>query len=501
MLATIMEIIDTTIVTVAVPHIQGSLSAGLEEATWVLTSYLVANGIVIPLTGWLTSLFGRKGLLIFSVSLFTFSSFLCGSAPTLGLLVLFRILQGIGGGPLIATSQAVLMETFPPAQQGIAMAVYGIGLMFAPIFGPVLGGWITDNYTWRWAFYINIPVGLLAIIMIWVFVSDPPYLKRQRRSFANIDYIGLLLLCIGLGCFQIMLDKGELEDWFASGFIVRMAMISFASLVAVVFWELRSKNPIIHLRLFKDRTYALGSILISIHFFALLGSIVLLPVYLQSLMGYTPTKAGLVLGPGGIATMVAMFFVASLINLIDRRILIAAGACVTSYGLYTMSNFNLQIDFHYAMWTRLIHGFGLGFIFVPLSTITLGKIDKADMGHASSLYNMLRNIGGSIGVAVVTTYLSRWSQLHQTMLVSHINPMDLQAQGRSILLNNILSLSGPDSYTAFQQSLGMIYGEVLRQSKMLAFNDNFLLLALLYLAFFPILLFMRGGRGGKAPAH
>ena len=501
MLATIMEIIDTTIVTVAVPHIQGSLSAGLEEVSWVLTSYLVANGIVIPLTGWLTSLFGRKGLLIFSVSLFTVSSFLCGSAPTLGLLVLFRILQGIGGGPLIATSHAVLMETFPPAQQGMAMAVYGVGLMFAPIFGPVLGGWITDNYTWRWAFYINIPVGLLAIIMIWAFISDPPYLRRQGRSIGNIDYIGLILLCLGLACFQIMLDKGELEDWFASGFIVRMAMISFVALVAVVFWELRSKNPIIHLRLFKDRTYALGSILISIHFLALLGSVVLLPVYLQNLMGYTPTKAGLVMGPGGIASLVAMLFVGRLVSLIDTRILIAFGACVTSYGLYTMSNFNLQIDFNYAMWTRLIHGFGLGFIFVPVSTTSLGRINKEEMGHATSLYNMLRNLGGSIGVAVVTTYLSRWSQFHQSMLVSHINPMNLEAQGRGILLHNILGFSGPDSFTASQQSLGMIYGEVLRQSKMLAFNDNFLLLALLYLAFFPLLLLMKGGKGGRRPAH
>jgi DHA2 family multidrug resistance protein len=497
MITTVMEIIDMTIVTVAVPHIQGSLSAGLEEVTWVLTSYLVANGIVIPLTGWLTGLFGRKGLLLFSVSLFTFSSFLCGSAPTLGLLVLYRILQGIGGGPLIVTSQAVLMETFPPAQQGIAMAVYGIGIMFGPIFGPVLGGWITDNYTWRWAFYINIPIGLLALMLISVFVSDPPYLKRQSRKLGDIDYMGLILLCIGLGCLQIMLDKGELEDWFASGFIVRMAIISSVALVAVVIWELRSKNPIILLRLFKDRTYTLGCLLVSIHFFALLGSVVLLPVFLQNLMGYTPTKAGLVMGPGGIASMLAMFFVGRLVNLIDTRFLIAVGACITSYGLYTMSGFNLQIDFNYAMWTRLIHGFGLGFIFVPVSTTTLGRIKKEDMGHAASLYNLLRNLGGSIGVAIVTTYLSRWSQFHQTMLVGHITPMDIQAKGHGALMHNILGLSGVDSYTASQQSLGLLYAEVVRQSKMLAFNDNFLLLGFLYLLFFPILLLMKRGGGGR----
>jgi DHA2 family multidrug resistance protein len=497
MITTVMEIIDTTVVTVAVPHIQGSLSAGLEEVTWVLTSYLVANGIIIPLTGWLTSLFGRKGLLLFSVSLFTFSSFLCGSAPSLGLLVLFRILQGIGGGPLIATSQAVLMETFPPTQQGVAMAIYGIGIMFGPIFGPILGGWITDNYTWRWAFYINIPIGMLALLLIYIFVSDPPYLKRQSRSLANIDYIGLILLCVGLGCLQVMLDKGELEDWFSSPFIVRLAIISGIALVAVVIWELRSKNPIILLRLFKDSTYSLGCLLVSMHFFALLGSIVLLPVYLQKLMGYDATKAGFVLGPGGIASLIAMIIVGRLVNLIDTRILIGIGACITSYGLYLMSGFNLQIDFNYAMWTRLIHGFGLGFIFVPVSTTALGRISKENMGHAASLFNMLRNIGGSIGVAVVTTYLSRRSQFHQNILVSHISPTDLEALGYTIHLDHTLSTRGPDTYTAYQQTLGLIYGAVLRQSKMMAFNDNFLLLSILYLCFFPFLLFMRGKIGRR----
>lgn len=493
MLPTLIEIIDTSVVNVSLDHIRGSLSAGIDESTWTITSYLVSNAIIIPISGWLSRLFGRKRYLIFSISLFTFSSLMCGSSWNLQSLVFFRVLQGLGGGALQPISQAILLETFPPHQHGMAMAIFGIGIMFGPIIGPLMGGWITDNWSWHWIFYINVPIGLVSILMAFLFIVDPPYMQRIKMK---IDYWGLLFLVIGLGCLQIVLDKGEREDWFSSGFITWMSYISISSLIMFILVEFFAENPIVNLRTFKNLSFSTGNIIMFFVFFNLFGSIVLLPIFLQTLMGYTSFLSGLALGPGGIATIIAMPIAGKLVTKINPKAILAFGIVVAGYSVHMMAQFNLQVDFNTIFRPRVVLGIGMGFLFIPLTTMTMSSIRKEEMGNATGIFNLLRNLGGSFGVAFITTMLARRAQFHQVHLVEHLSPFDRNFQIALPQISQMLQQKGFIPSLPDQGSLGLIYGEVIKQASVLSFNDAFYLLSTMMMLILPLVLLMKKGREG-----
>lgn len=493
-LPTFIEVMDTSVVNVSLGHIQGSLSVGVDEVTWVLTSYLVANAVIIPITGWLSRVFGRKRYLLFSITLFTLSSLACGAAPTLEVLLVARILQGLGGGGLQPLSQAILLEAFPVAEHGMAMAVFGMGVVFAPILGPVLGGWITDNWSWRWVFYINLPLGVLAVAMASLLIRDPPYLQRGKT---RIDTWGLLLVALGLACLQIVLDKGEREDWFASEFIVILSVISAVSLVLFTWVETHTKDPVVNLRVFKDRTFALGNIIMFLGFFCLFAGLVLLPLYTQTLMGYTALWSGYALGPGGMTSLLAMPLAGVMMRKGMRpRNFLALGIGVMAYSLWLMGGLNLQADFWVIAWPRIVQGLGLGLFFVPLAASTYVNIPKEEMGGASGIFNLVRNLGGSFGVAIGSTLLAQRSQFHQTFLVEQVTPYNpnLQAYAREFLGAFPGQVPGSEGGTL---PLMAVYYEVLRQARMLAFNDVFVLFAFLTAILLPLAFFMKGPRAGQ----
>ncbi len=492
MLPTLIEIIDTSVVNVSLDHIRGSLSAGIDESTWTITSYLVSNAIIIPMTGWLSKLFGRKRYLIISITVFTVSSFLCGSAWNLQSLVFFRVLQGMGGGALQPLSQSILLETFPPYQHGIAMAAFGVGIMFGPIIGPLLGGWITDNWSWHWIFFINVPIGIISVLLTLLFITDPPYMKRAKMK---IDYWGLTLLALGLGCLQIVLDKGQREDWFSSSFIAWLTAVSAISLVSFVIVELYTRHPVVNLRAFKNISFSTGNMVMFVGFLNLFASIVLLPIYLQTLMGYTSFLAGFVLGPGGIATLIALPLAGVLINKVNPKALLAFGIVVNAYATYLMSRFNLSADFYTVIWPRIVLGIGMGFFFIPLTTMTMSGIRKEDMGNASAIYNLLRNLGGSFGVAFVTTILSRREQFHQARLVDHLTPFNRTYQLFSEKSSHLLNFKGFEGGLADRGGLALMYRELLRQASMLSFNDAFHLVSIMMISILPLVLLMRRAKG------
>ena len=488
MLPTLMVIMDTSVVNVSLDHIRGSLSAGIDESTWSITSYLAANAIVIPITGWLSRLLGRRRLLIVSVSLFTVSSLLCGLAWSIQSLVVFRILQGLSGGSLQPISQSILLETFPPSQHGTAMAIFGIGIMFGPIIGPFLGGWITDNWSWNWIFFINIPAGIISVLMTALFIVDPAYIRDIKMK---IDYWGLIFLSVGIGCLQIMLDKGQREDWFSSDFIIWLSVASVMSLVIFVIVELFVKHPIVDLRILRNFSFSLGNIIIFFVFVNLFGSIVLLPMYLQSLMGYTSTLAGLVLAPGGVATLMVMPIVGLLITRINSKGIVIAGIIVTAYSTYLMSTFNRLADFNTVVWPRIIMGIGVGLIIIPLTTLTLSRMKKQQMGNATSIFNLVRNIGGSFGVAISTTILTRRAQFHQAHLIDHLTPFDMTYALGSSRASEALQQRGLEPAFSGQGGLAAIYDQVIREASMMSFNDVFYLLSVMLVLTVPLVFFMR----------
>ncbi len=498
MLPTLIEIVDTSVVNVSLNHISGSLSAGIDEATWIITSYLVSNAIIIPMTGWLSRLFGRKRYLLFSISLFSLSSFLCGAAWSLGALIFFRVLQGIGGGGLQPVSQAILLETFQREQHGMAMAIFGVGIMFGPIIGPLLGGWITDNWSWHWIFFINVPIGVISILMTAAFIVDPPYLERIRMK---IDYAGIFFLSVGLGFLQVVLDKGQREDWFSSEFILWTSFVGVASLAAFVWNELFVENPIVNLRIFRNRTFSAANLVMFFAFFNLFGSIVLLPIYLTTLMGYTSSLAGLVLGPGGVATMIAMPVAGQLVTRVNPKFLLGFGIAVASYAVHLMSRFNLQADFESIIWPRIVLGVGMGFLFIPLNTLAMSRISREEMGNATGLFNLLRNLGGSFGVAFVTTLLARRAQFHQEHLAAHLSPLDRNLQLAFPQLSQTLQERGLDPGLLQQGTLGSIYNQLLQQASMLSFNDVFFVLSILMILILPLVFIMRPGPGGETPGR
>jgi len=500
MLATFMEVLDTSVANVSLPHIAGNLSATAEESTWVLTSYLISNAIILPATNWLSHFFGRKRFLIVCIGIFTLSSALCGAATSLGLLLFARVLQGAGGGALQPIAQAVLLESFPAERRGSAMAVYGMGIVVAPIIGPTLGGWITDNYSWRWIFYINVPVGILAILMANMFVEDPPYIRSQRPG--RIDYIGFGLMAVGLATLQIVLDKGQEDDWFASAFIARSIFIAVVALVAFVIWELRTAEPIVNLRVLANRNFAVGTALIAAMGIVLYGTIALLPLFLQTLLGYPALQSGLAVSPRGIGAIVSMIVVGRLVGKIDGRYLIMFGFGLVGFSTYLLGDINLQISISSIVWPQIASGLAMGFVFVPLTVIATGTLSNEQIGNATGIFNLMRNVGGSFGIAAVTTMLARGAQVHQAAMVSHLTPYDPVFQQRVHEMMTGIATHG-NLMAASQQAYGVVYQSLVRQATLLAYIDNFRLLAFMCLVCLPAgLLFKKvKARSGAPVVH
>lgn len=496
MVATFMEVLDTSIANVSLPHIAGNLSAGLDESTWVLTSYLVSNAIVLPLSGWLSMLFGRKRLFMACVALFTLSSLLCGLAPNLEVLVICRVFQGIGGGSMQPLAQAILFESFPRSKRGMAMAIFAMGVVCAPIIGPTVGGWITDTYTWRWIFFINVPVGFLSIALTSALIEDPPYLRRRRLSEVRIDYVGLGLLTLGLGALQIMLDKGEREDWLASGFIFTLLVVGVAALVLLALWEWWEPDPVLELHLLKDRNFAAATVILFALGFVLYGSLMLLPLLLQTLMGYTATLSGLVVSPGGLVTLAVLPLVGRMLARFEARWLVIFGIAGMSYSLWLMAGFNLYIDFWTATWARIVQGLGMAFLFVPINTMAFYFVPREQTGHATGLANLARNIGGSCGIAFAATAIARGAQVHQAHLVGNLSPLNPLYQAATQQATGTLLARGQSLAVAQDQAQGFIYAGMVRQAHMLSFNDVFALMAVMFLLLTPLLFMMK-----KAPPH
>ena len=497
-LATFMEVLDTSIANVSLPHIAGSLSATQEESTWVLTSYLVSNAVILPLSGWLSGVLGRKRFNMTCVFMFTLSSALCGMATSLNMLIFFRVLQGIGGGGLQPSVQAILVDTFPPAKRGMAMAVYTVAILVAPVLGPTLGGWITDNYSWRWIFYINIPVGLASLLLTQLFLTDPPYLVAAREARRGhplrVDFIGLSLVAIGLSTLEIVLDKGQEDDWFASKFILWLSIIAVAALVSVVIWELWHPNPIVNIRLFSERNFAICCLVTFAAYATLYATTVLLPQMLQTLMGYSATWAGLVLSPAGLVTMAEMPLVGyMLVRGFDPRAMIIIGLIVVGLAAWWMSTLNLLVAPSQVIWPRIVQVLGAGFMFVPINTVVFRYIPKSQTSNASGLFSLIRNEGSSIGVAMVTTLLQRHVQMHQANLISKINILN------PIATQTLQQMSGamgtPDAASANSAALRSLYNIVLRQAGILSYLDLFRMFAIATICTIPLVLLMRKGGG------
>ncbi len=493
MLPMLMVVLDTSVVNVSLDHIRGSLSAGIDEATWSITAYLAANAVIIPMTGWISRLIGRKRYLLFSIVMFTVSSFLCGASWSIESLIIFRILQGLTGGAMPPLSQAILLESFPPRQYGIAMAIFGIGVSFGPIIGPVLGGWITDVLTWHWVFFINIPIGIVSVIMAIFVIVDPPYMKGMRMK---IDYRGLILLGLGVGCLQLLLDRGQRFDWFNSNIMIALALIAVFSLALFVAVEQYAEQPIVDLSVFRNYSYTIGNIAMFVFMANLFGTLVLLPIYLQTLMGYTATLAGLVLAPGGVANLVTMPIVGRFLHRNNPKVFVIFGILFTAYSTLLMTRFTLGVDFGTVLWPRIFMGIGMGMLFIPLTTLTIASIKKEDMGNATAIYNLIRNIGGSIGIAIVTTMVSRRSQFHQARLVDHLTPYDSMYALRAQQGATLLQQKGIDPSSANHGGLGIMYENMIRQAAMLSFADVFYLLTWMMIILIPLVLVLKNTTSG-----
>ena len=492
MFGTFMEVLDTTVVNVSLPHIAGNLSASVDEASWALTSYLVANAIVLPITGWLANFFGRKRTLMAAVTGFTVASVLCGLAPTLPVLIFFRVIQGATGGCLQPLSQAVMLEAFPPQDRGKAMAFWGLGIVVAPMLGPVLGGWLTDTYSWRWVFYINLPVGAASIIMTRLFIFDPPYIKR---SSGRVDYWGIGFLALGIGALQVVLDKGQEDDWFASHAIVILTIAAIIGIIAFIMRELMARDPVVHLRVFKDRTYSAGVFLMTVLGFVLYGSMLLVPIFLQTLLGYPALEAGIAMAPRGLGSFLMMPVVGTVLGKFDPRKVLAVGLVGASWSLFALSRLNLNAGYWDIFWPQFIQGAALAMLFVPLTTATMDPIPKHEMGNATSMFNLMRNIGGSMGIASGTTYLARQEQIHTALLGANVWPGNPRAERVLQGVQANMMAHGADAVTAKHQAYGALWGMVQQQSAMQSFVDTFAAMGIVFLLVLPFLLLM------KRPTH
>jgi DHA2 family multidrug resistance protein len=502
-LATFMEVLDTSIANVALPHIAGSLSAGQDESTWVLTSYLVSNAIILPISAWLATRFGRKRFYMSCVALFGVSSLLCGLAPSLSWLIFFRVLQGLGGGGLAPSEQAILADTFEPAKRGMAFAVYGLAVVLAPAVGPTLGGYITDNFDWRWIFFINVPVAILSLTLSSRLVEDPPFLVAERKKKYPVDFMGLGLLATGLGCLQVVLDKGEREDWFSSQFIKTFTTVTVVALVGAVVWEYFEEHPIVDLKLLKNRNFAIACVMMFMLGMSLFGTTVLLPQLLQLLMGYTAQQAGMTLSVGGIVVLLCMPLVGRLVSKVDPRYLIAFGFFASAVGLYLTTGLNLQMDFKTASLLRAGYALGLAFLFVPISTMSYVGIPPEKNNNVSGMTNLARNIGGSVGISVVTTMVAQRAQHHQDTLRDRMTLFDPGFRASVDTLTRTLAAKGIALADATQQAYGRLYLTLQGQANALGYIDVAWLFAIICAVMVPLAFMMRkpDGKGGEVHMH
>jgi MFS transporter, DHA2 family, multidrug resistance protein len=477
-LAAFMEVLDTSIANVALPHIAGNLGASNDQSTWVLTSYLVSNAIVLPISGWLASLFGRRRFFLLCIVLFTVSSLLCGAAPSLSLLILFRAVQGVGGGGLQPMAQAILADTFPPQKRGLAFALYGITAVMAPTIGPALGGWITDNYSWRWIFYINLPIGIATLFLVLRLVEDPPYLKRLSGAGIRVDYIGIGLLALGVGALQVVLDKGQEDDWFGSRFILTLSIVSAVCLISLVIWEWFHRDPVIAVRLFKNFNFATANLMMFMLGVVYFSSLVMMPQFLQTLLGYTAELAGLVLSASGIVLLLAMPVVGQLTTKIPAKYIICFGWLTIAIVMYySTKRIDLSISFQAAMWLRVAQAIGLPFLFVPITLASYTGIPAERSNDASGLINFMRNIGSSVGTSMVTTMLARRAQFHQSVLSSHATNYDPVFRDQVAAIARQLTRAGTSPADAQHQAYGLVYQLMQVQAQALAYIDTYKVLA------------------------
>ena len=479
-LAAFMEVLDTSIANVALPYIAGSLAASNDESTWVLTSYLASNAIVLPISGWLAGTLGRKRFFMGCMFIFTVSSFLCGIAPSLGALLLFRVLQGIGGGGLQPMAQAILADTFPPEKRGLAFALYGITVVVAPTIGPTLGGWITFNYSWRWIFFINIPVGIVTLLLLFRVLEDPPYLARLRGLKVKLDYIGISLLTLGVGALQIFLDRGQEDDWFGSRFITTLVIVSAVSLVSLVIWEWFHEAPVVDVKMFTNFNFATASVMMFFLYVVLFASLVMLPLFLQTLLGYTAQVAGLAISPGASVLLIEMPIMGQLTTKVQVRRLIAIGWCVLAISMYySTQRLDLQISFSAAVWLRVVQVVGMGFLFVPISLAAYNGIAPEKNNAVAALISFMRNIGSSVGTSMVTTLLARRAQYHQQILVGYVRPDNPNFLNALTELSARLAHSGLGALEARGQAIARVYQSVLNQATSLSYIDAYMVLAVM----------------------
>ncbi|MGO9649165.1 MAG: DHA2 family efflux MFS transporter permease subunit [Terriglobales bacterium] len=499
-LAAFMEVLDTSIANVALPYMAGNLGASNDQSTWVLTSYLVSNAIVLPISGWLAGAIGRKRFFMACLGVFTVSSLLCAVAPSLGLLLFFRVLQGAGGGGLQPMAQAILADTFPPQQRGLAFALYGITAIMAPTIGPTLGGWITFNYSWRWIFFINLPVGLATWFLVRRFVEDPPYLGRLKAAGVKLDYIGIALLTLGIGALQVLLDKGQEDDWFGSSFITTLVVVATVCLISLVIWEWYQKAPIIDVRMFRSFNFASSSLMMFTLGIMLFSSLVLMPQFLQTLLGYTSELAGLALSAGGVVLLIEMPIMGKLTTKVQARRLIAFGWLALSIAMYySTQRIDLQISFSAATWLRIAQVIGLGFLFVPITLVAYVGISPEKNNAVAGIVNFMRNMGSSVGTSLVTTLIARRSQFHQARLIEYTRAGNPNFQNSVNGLAQRLAHSGMSAPDAQMGAYARIYQSIQRQAGSLAYIDTFMVLCVgAAIMFFLAFILKKNDPGGGA---
>ena len=497
-LAAFMEVLDTSIANVALPYMAGNLGASNDQSTWVLTSYLVSNAIILPISGWLAGAFGRKRFFMTCLGVFTVSSLLCGVAPSLGMLLFFRVLQGAGGGGLQPMAQAILADTFPPQQRGLAFALYGITAVMAPTIGPTLGGWITFNYSWRWIFFINLPVGIITWFLVRRFVEDPPYLAKLKAAGVKLDYIGIALLTLGIGALQVLLDKGQEDDWFGSHFITTLIVVATVCLISLVVWEWFQKAPIIDVRMFRSFNFASSSLMMFTLGILLFSSLVLMPQFLQTLVGYTSELAGLALSAGGVVLLIEMPIIGQLTTKIHARYLIAFGWLSLAMAMfYSTKRIDLQISFSAAVWLRVIQVIGLGFLFVPITLVAYIGISPEKNNAVAGIINFMRNMGSSVGTSLVTTLIARRAQFHQEVLIDHTRADNPNFQNAVNGLSQRFAHSGLATQGAHMQAYARLYQGTQAQAASMAYIDTFMVLAVgAAIMFFLALILEKNNPGG-----
>lgn len=492
-LATFMEVLDTSISAVTLPHIAGSVSASNDEATWVLTSYLVANAIVLPVSPWLSQRIGRRRLLLLSITIFTIASFACGAANSLVMIVLARTIQGAGGGALQPLSQAILLESFPPRQRGQAMAVFSLGVLVAPVLGPTVGGWLAESYSWRWAYYVNVPIGILALLMVLRYVHDPDYIRNAKPG--GIDSIGLGLLAVWMAALQIILDRGQEDDWFDATWIRWSFVVMILCFVAFLVCELRRRDPLVRLRVFRHRNFLICCVLLVIYSGMLYALITLLPLFYQELMGYTALNAGLAVSPRGLGAVVAMPLLGALSNRIDNRYMMAGGFALVGVTSLYFSHMTLQISQWTMLWPIMLWGFGAGVAFVPLATLSVAELPNEEIGNASGLFNLLRNIGGSIGISVVNTIVARHEQMYRSVLVQHLSTANTAVSHMLQGATTLMQQNGRRPLLTYK----LLDGTLRQQARLLAYTDNFRYMALLCFVCVPLVFYLHKAKAHRSP--